>query len=137
MSAQIAGRTDIQILEDAVGGKFTYDPIYDCFNLSLPTPISTPPLKWFINFMDYALIRMAAQGDDDDEAERLLQFFFGSSKRADETSLPSNSASWWPESHNWKSGPVADPQGCNHEYVEVTLFHFPSLRCRFCDVKKP
>lgn len=126
----IVGRTDIQILEEAVGGTFTYDVILDRFNLSLHTPVTRAPLRWYINFVDFALIRMAANGDEDDETARLRAFFWGDLRTAEST-LPIG------RQNVWGTEPVASPQGCRHEYVEVTLFHFPSLRCRFCDEKKP
>jgi hypothetical protein len=125
-------------IEKVLGSDYIVRNDYKDQQYNVETPPWLIPLQnSYITWDEFDFLIASAGGDSDDENERLKAFFFGTSKRTDENSLPSNSASWWPESHNWKSGPVADPQGCNHEYVEVTLFHFPSLRCRFCDIKKP
>lgn len=103
----------------ALNGEAVFDG-FGMYGISDPYASGKNWVSTYITHDEFDNLMMSASSDDD-ATERLRKWFQGDYQISD---LPTGSSQF------------REPTNCQHDFVEVILFHTPQLRCRFCDIKK-
>ncbi len=137
--------TPVENIQDALGPEHCVasDTLHNMFTVYGATITASQRLvTTFITHGEYKFLMASAQ-DSDDETKRLREFFWGTKQPQDSSTPTINLPKGQSVDREFFFGiepqpkELRDPTWCQHESHEVTLFQFPSIRCKHCDLKRP